>query len=161
MSFVFPSSTRHHPRYHPPESAVEFSKGSDPMERILKFARRLSAIRGPPAINYAIERVKLCSEARNMVARLNRVIEIAFDERVCRRTNVDLDKVVSRDELQKITLVFRLRELFSRCESVADQSGIHKVARPELPRGEILRLGDRARAKTRTREKRRSLNLKN
>lgn len=68
------------------------------MERILKFVRRLSAIRGPPAINYAIERVKLCSEARNMVARLNRVVEIAFDERVRRRTNVDLDIVDSFDK---------------------------------------------------------------
>lgn len=132
------------------------------MERILKFARRLSAIRGPPAINYAIERVKLCSEARNMVARLNRVIEIAFDERVCRRTNVDsFDKRFSRRVVEDHARFSPSRELFSRCESVADQSGIHKVARPELPRGEILRLGDRARAKTRTREKRRSLNLKN
>lgn len=102
-----------------------------------------------------------------MVARLNRVVEIAFDERVRRRTNVDLDIVDSFDKRFSRRVVedharfSPPRELFSRCESVADQSGIHKVARPELPRGEILRLGDRARAKTRTREKRRSLNLKN
>lgn len=33
-----------------------------------------------------------------MVARLNRVIEIAFDERARRRTNVDLDIVDSFDK---------------------------------------------------------------
>lgn len=102
-----------------------------------------------------------------MAARLNRVVEIAFDERVRRRTNVDLDIVDSFDKrfsrrvIEDHARFSPPRELFSRRESVADQSGIHKVARPELPRGEILRLGDRARAKTRTREKRRSLNLKN
>lgn len=69
------------------------------MERILKFARRLSAIRGPPAINYAIElALNYVPRARNMAARLNRVVEIAFDERACRRTNVDLDIVDSFDK---------------------------------------------------------------
>lgn len=42
------------------------------MERIWKFARRPSAIRGFPAVNSPIERVKLCSNARDMVAGLNR-----------------------------------------------------------------------------------------
>lgn len=72
-----------------------------------------------------------------MVARLNRVVEIAFDERVCRRTDVDLDIVDSFDKRFSRRVVedharfFASATLFSRRESVADQSGIHKVARPE------------------------------
>lgn len=146
------------------ESTVAFSKAA-PMEstgasrmrnrRVLKFARRLISHSGTPGYKLRDRTRQTVLTSVCTAVRSNRE---SFESFSIGATTEQTSKSISSPRAitfpamksRRSRSCFRSRRLFPR-NSVADQSRIHKVARPELPRGEILRLGDRARRQGRER----------